>query len=178
MKYLILLITAIQVCSAGYRPLSTFKQGPDYFNKKKCESISKQGCLRWSGVIHHHEYAILKPIYKNGDPITQVVDCPEVVPVELSGTAPVDLTDTVLTSEPEVCIEHLGYEQIDTGRKRVGIDKVKKAEYLAAKQADKDAIQAVKDATMALKQKLKFTEPDLTPDQIKKIFRYLLRNLK
>ena len=136
------------IARAGYRPISSFKQGPDYGKKKRCESIHKEACVKW-GTKDHHESAILKPIYKNGDPIYgEEVACiveEEITPISVTETAPISVapisvTETAPTQTcfcPEgtsliegACLPFLGHEQIDTGRKRVGIDKVKKAEHL------------------------------------------------
>ena len=125
MKYLILLTLAIVSlnANAGYRPKSTFKQGPEYLRESRCSLKHNEVCVLWNSLTDNPQYSKL-------------------------------VGDKVVT------------------------DQDLKAVYLATKQAESDAKVSEKNGAMLLKQKLKLTEPDLTPAQIKRIFRYLLRNLK
>jgi len=185
MKYFILSLLFICTANANYIKKSKVGScGPTKIYSRKafcgdnCVRITKDYNCNYSKL----ETVMVEDLEKPTHSKTEVEACVDQVECEAKNAVKTCAEEgaEVLMSEAydEIYCYKLSYEQKDSGKKKIVDDATKKADYMAQVQADEDAKKSEMDKIKSIKSKLGKDDPALTDEQIKKIFKFLLKAVK
>lgn len=165
----------------SYVPKSKVDGSPvnaSYVNQNKCESVSKEACIKLPRDYNHEYYDIqdqveLVPVFSKNqiDSCSGENDCQE----KLESLICEDTEEVPIRTETEVyCTKQTGFKEVPTGGKVVKVNPSKKSVYDNAQQVKENEKQQEKNDILAIKQEI-LDGNNLNNEQVRKFRLYLLR---